>query len=253
MTNNNEISPAQLEANRANAQKSTGPKTEEGKANARFNARRHGLTGQFYCMSAQDEDAYLTFESDLLKTLKPAGAYENQIAISIIQDHWRLNRSRATEFNLYGRGHDQRADAVEAPSENTHAAATMAETCRDDNRLFANIALYETRIHRMIVKNEKRLAELQTERKAIEKAAFHEAEILIRYADLTGATPDDVGLLEANDGEDVLVNGFVLSISQIRYKIRQDQHLANAKACADLGWNPNHPTIKRYIEELKAA
>jgi hypothetical protein len=253
MTINNEISPAQLAANQANAQKSTGPKTEEGKANARFNARRHGLTGQFYCMSAQDEDAYLTFESHLLKTLKPVGAYENQIAISIIQDHWRLNRSRATEFNLYGRGHDQRADAVEAPSENTHAAATMAETCRDDIRVFANIALYETRIHRMIVKNEKRLAELQTERKAIEKAAFHEAEILIRYADLIGATPDDVGLLEANDGEDVLVNGFVLSISQIRRKVVLDQHLANAKACADLGWNRDNPAIRRYIDELKAA
>ena len=155
---NAEISPEQLEANRRNAQKSTGPKTEAGKANARFNARRHGLTGQFYCMSAHDQDAYQTFETNLLYDLKPVGHYENQIAISIIQDHWRLNRSRATEFNLYGRGHDQRADAVDAPNENTHAAATMADTCRDDNRVFANIALYETRIHRMIVKNETRLA-----------------------------------------------------------------------------------------------
>src|SRR3954466_10210424 len=168
MTNNeisSPISEAQLEANRANAQKSTGPRTEEGKAKARFNARRHGLTGQFYCMSAQDEDAYQSFETDLLQNLKPVGAYENQIAISIVQDHWRLNRSRATEFNLYGRGHDERADLVDAPTENTHAAAIQADTCRDDHRVFANIALYETRIHRIIVKNEKRLAELQTERR----------------------------------------------------------------------------------------
>ena len=169
MSANNEISDAQLRANQRNAQKSTGPRTEAGKANARFNARRHGLTGQFYCMSAQDQDAYQTFETNLLQNLKPVGNYENQIAISIIQDHWRLNRSRATEFNLYGRGHDQRADAVEASNENTHAASTMAETCRDDNRIFANIALYETRIHRIIVKNEARLAELQAERKTIDR------------------------------------------------------------------------------------
>src|SRR4051794_19573543 len=75
----NAISEAQLEANRANAQKSTGPRTEEGKAVARFNARRHGLTGQFYCMSESDEQAYHIFETSLMKDLKPLGAYETQI------------------------------------------------------------------------------------------------------------------------------------------------------------------------------
>jgi len=246
MSSNNEISDAQLRANQRNAQKSTGPQTEAGKANARFNARRHGLTGQFYCMSAQDQDAYQTFETNLLQNLKPVGHYENQIAISIIQDHWRLNRSRATEFNLYGRGHDQRADAVDAPNENTHAASTMAETCRDDNRVFANIALYETRIHRIIVKNETRLAELQAERKTIEKAAFHEAEILLQFADFTGETPNSVGLLVANDDEDVLVNGFVFSIAHIRAKLRFDQRLADAKTCSQYGWDPADPKLRRF-------
>src|SRR4051812_17505030 len=200
-----EISTAQLAANQANARKSTGPRTEEGKAKARYNARRHGLTGQFYCMSAQDEDAYQTFEANLLQDLKPVGHYEHQIAISIIQDYWRLNRSRATEHNLYGRGHDERAESVEAPSENTHAAAIMADTCRDDNRVFANIALYETRIHRMIVKNEKRLEEVQAERKAREKAAFEEAQLLVQCADFESATLAEVGLIVANDNQDVLV------------------------------------------------
>ena len=250
---NAEISPAQLAANRRNAQKSTGPKTEAGKANARFNARRHGLTGQFYCMSAQDQDAYQAFETNLLTDLKPVGHYENQIAISIIQDHWRLNRSRATEFNLYGRGHDQRADAVDAPNENTHAATTMAETCRDDNRIFANIALYETRIHRIIVKNEKRLEELQSARKAIEKAALQEAEILLRFADSTGETLNNVGLLVANDNEDVLVNGFVFSIAHIRTKLRLDQRLADAKNCAAHGWDPKIIAKYRASDQPKAA
>ncbi len=36
----------QAEANRQNAAKSTGPKTEAGKARARQNSYQHGLTGQ---------------------------------------------------------------------------------------------------------------------------------------------------------------------------------------------------------------
>src|SRR4051794_40922427 len=105
-----DISAAQLAANQLNSQKSTGPKTERGKAVARYNARRHGLTGQFYCMSEQDEQAYESFETDMFNSLKPVGAYETQLAISITQDHWRLNRSRSVEFNLYGRGHDELTD-----------------------------------------------------------------------------------------------------------------------------------------------
>jgi len=236
----NEISAAQLAANQLNALKSTGPKTEEGKAVARFNARRHGLTGQFYCMSDDDEKAYSDFEADMLKSLKPVGACENQIAIAITQDHWRMNRSRAVEFNLYGRGHDELKDIVDASTENAQAAATMADTFRNEHRVFANIALYETRIHRMISKNEKRLEELQAERKAAEKIALKEAELIVRFADFT----DDKAELD----KPLLVNGFVFSPAEIIKKLLHEELLDKAKMCAAYGWNPKDPNIRRILK-----
>ena len=248
-----ELSPAQLVANKANAQLSSGPRTEAGKAVSRFNARRHGLTGQFYCMSAQDQEAYDAFEASFLHDLKPVGHYESQVAISIIQDYWRLNRSRATEANIYGRGHDRRAELTDAPTENTHAAAVMADTHRDDHRIFANIALYETRIHRMIVKNEKRLIELQTERKAAEAAARKEAELLVQLADCSHETPDQPETHSpTRSSTDVIeVNGFGFSIAEVRATLRRNQLLAAARERAKAGWPPAPATP--HLKDLNLA
>ena len=169
----------QLRANQQNAQKSTGPRTEEGKARARYNARRHGLTGQFYVMDDDDRQAYFAFEKGLFNALAPVGEYEHQLAISIAQDHWRLNRSRAIEYNTYGLGHHEHAGETGTDSPETEAAITQAQTWRADNKHFSNMALYETRLHRMIARNKKELDDLQTKRNTAEAAAREEAQLLL--------------------------------------------------------------------------
>jgi hypothetical protein len=73
----------------------------------------------------------------------------------------------------------------------------MADTFREDQRAFANIALYETRLHRMIARNEKSLAELQSKRQAAEQLALEELELLIRLADFAGKSLKDLGFTPA--------------------------------------------------------
>ena len=99
MSANSNVSNSQLLANIANAMLSTGPRTEEGKAKARYNARRHGLTGQFYVMDEADRLAYNEHEAQMLAVLNPADYYERQLAIALAQDHWRINRVKGIEFN----------------------------------------------------------------------------------------------------------------------------------------------------------
>ncbi len=48
-------SEKQIRANRRNALKSTGPKTPEGKATVRLNARTHGLRSQEILFPGEDE------------------------------------------------------------------------------------------------------------------------------------------------------------------------------------------------------
>ena len=56
-------SPKQIEANRSNALKSTGPFTEEGKLQSRRNAVRHGLTAETVIGALEDAEDYKAFEA----------------------------------------------------------------------------------------------------------------------------------------------------------------------------------------------
>jgi hypothetical protein len=85
-------SEKQIAANRENALRSTGPKTDTGKQTSSLNALRHGLTGQVDLMPAEDREAHDKFCAAIVADLAPAGALETQFAQSIAEDNWRLNR-----------------------------------------------------------------------------------------------------------------------------------------------------------------
>src|SRR5580658_7334361 len=113
------ISGKQLAANRENAKKSTGPKSEESKKIVSQNALRHGLTGQVTLMPDEDREAHDKFCAAIVESLAPEGALEIQLAQSIAEDNWRMNRGRAIETNLFAIGNfgDPRPDAEVADGE----------------------------------------------------------------------------------------------------------------------------------------
>ena len=94
------LTPEQrAEVNRANAAKSTGPRTPEGKARSSANARRHGLTGQFSFMLDDDFNAYTEHAVRLILELKPVGAEEEQLVQFLIDTGWLIHRANACEIN----------------------------------------------------------------------------------------------------------------------------------------------------------
>ena len=68
------ISIQRLEANRRNALRSTGPKTEEGKQRSRFNSVRHGLTAETVIGSLEDLEDYKAFEAAVVADYDPETA-----------------------------------------------------------------------------------------------------------------------------------------------------------------------------------
>jgi hypothetical protein len=95
--------------NRENAKRSTGPKTEAGKAISSRNNTRHGLAGDRVVIETEDPAKYEALRSDLMLAYKPANTSESILVEEIAQCFWRLQRARDIEsetFNLSGGGSD---------------------------------------------------------------------------------------------------------------------------------------------------
>ena len=82
----------QIEANRANAQLSTGPRTPEGKARVAGNRRLHGLAGRHVILPGERQEEYDTLLAALIDDFSPSSAFEEILVHQMAQAHWKLRR-----------------------------------------------------------------------------------------------------------------------------------------------------------------
>src|ERR1700752_4898257 len=91
----------QIEANRRNAQLSTGPVTEEGKRRSRQNAVRHGLTAETVIDALEDAEDYAAFEMAVAADYDAQSAVERELVLRLASLLWRLRRATAIESGLF--------------------------------------------------------------------------------------------------------------------------------------------------------
>jgi hypothetical protein len=90
----------QIEANRRNAIRSTGPITEEGKRRSRRNALRHGLCAETVIENVEDIEDYRAFEAAVIADYDAQTAVERELVLRLASLLWRLRRSTAIETDL---------------------------------------------------------------------------------------------------------------------------------------------------------
>jgi hypothetical protein len=93
--------PAQITANRANAQKSTGPISPEGKSASRFNALKHGLDAASVIIPGEDPAAYDALAADYRAEWDPATPSDNFHVDTMIRADWQKRRLQPLETELY--------------------------------------------------------------------------------------------------------------------------------------------------------
>src|SRR5262249_40497068 len=95
------ISLQRLQANRRNALRSSGPRTEEGKQRSRLNAVRHGLTAETVVASLEDAEDYKAFEAAIISDYDPETAVARELVLRLASLLWRLRRANAIEASLF--------------------------------------------------------------------------------------------------------------------------------------------------------
>jgi hypothetical protein len=105
-------SEAQIAANRLNAQKSTGPRTPQGRAAMRWNPLRHGLSAATVVLFYESEAEFEQFRQDLALDFEPVGAEECALVEQIATLRWRLRRASRAEAALVNAEAERRRELL---------------------------------------------------------------------------------------------------------------------------------------------
>ncbi len=90
---------AQIAANQANAQLSTGPVTSAGKAAAARNNFRHGLTprSEFWVLPCESQTDYLKLLAEFQQEHQPTTPTEETLVQAMAEHHWLRHRAMRLE------------------------------------------------------------------------------------------------------------------------------------------------------------
>ncbi len=157
----------QLQANRENAQLSTGPRTEDGKTKSSMNAVKTGLTGRTVLLPSDDVAAYREHLACLEDRYKPANDTENMLVQSVADTEWRIARIPSLEAGIYAIGRMELG--AQFAHEEDHAVRrilTDAKVFLTYQRQLNNLSIQETRLRRQREKDLAELQRLQSERAA---------------------------------------------------------------------------------------
>jgi len=142
--------------NRLNAQKSTGPRTPEGKQASSLNALRHGLTSQFPVIPGEDHDLYQIHLQAFLDDYQPQSITELHLTRSLADLSWRIDRIASMEANLL---------RLPSGSEEISDSVTLVKTRDVLVRSVSNLSLHGHRLSRQFAKTRTELLEIQQQNK----------------------------------------------------------------------------------------
>jgi hypothetical protein len=211
-------SDKQIEANRANAQKSTGPKSEAGKKRSSLNAFRHGLTGQVVVLPEEDREAFNQLTEKTMAELQIMGEHETQIAKAYCMSLWNVQRAMAVQDTMFSLSlMEDVAENLNIEDAQAHNAVSYAKAFRNNSEAFSRISLYTQRLVNQSKALRKELDEVQAQRFSIVRQEIKVAVASYKFKQMMGETFNPAEF------------GFVCSLDQIREYDRRHELIDRAE------------------------
>jgi hypothetical protein len=157
-------SEKQVAANKLNAQKSTGPKTAEGKAIAATNSFKHGIWASASFISEEDSTLLQALQTKIYEHYCPSGGKEEVLVDRIVGYLWRLRR--VFQVEAWCLKPDNYLDHLlhnMSPAEKA-VERTLANRFVSHASYLLTLSRYEQSIERMLTKATKELEEMQARR-----------------------------------------------------------------------------------------
>jgi hypothetical protein len=179
--------PDRAATNRANAQQSTGPRTEIGKQRSSRNAITHGLTAATAVLPTEDPAAYQRHIQQFLDEYRPATPTETHLVHELANTAWRQNRIPLLETELLNRG--------------ANPQARIEFDIVDAHRAIANLGMHGQRLNRQFRTTLDQLRAIQRERREQEKKELKDAASLFEAHKHKGLPfePADYGFVFPKD------------------------------------------------------
>jgi hypothetical protein len=167
---------SQINANRANAQHSTGPSSPEGKIKSSHNALKTGLTGRTILLPSDDVAAYQKIVAIANEQWRPETDTEKLVVQSIADTQWRLLRIPTLESAVWALGRAQHAAECETVSD-PELRALMIDglVLASKQKEFSNLTLQEGRLQRHLEKLIAQFKELRDDREILQLARRSQA------------------------------------------------------------------------------
>jgi hypothetical protein len=181
--------PAQIAANRANSQHSTGPTSATGKQTVSRNSLKYGLTSKIHIALPGEENELEKHVEGYIEAYAPVGLPERDLVRNIAENHFRLQRAHGLEHALFTLLMSQQPADLEP-------ASAEAEAWEQKARELKNVSLQAGRIQRAIEKSTAALNAMQAQRKAAYAKAEAEAILLSQLAHAKGQTGPNGGCCE---------------------------------------------------------
>ena len=161
---------AQINANRRNALKSTGPRTPEGKARSAQNALKHGLAAisPHAFLAVEDKPAFERLLAGYMRIYNPQHADEVDLLVDAAYCKWRQQRLWNTDTQLVEMAIAINQQDLQRQLPKANAAAHVANAtalCSPHAQLNRR---YEAQLHRQYLRNLALLRELQAERQHLD-------------------------------------------------------------------------------------